>query len=87
MELGVSNNLSRLNKNQGNTFVNKNNYFPPTSLNFYVSLNKILTNSENYNNENIQNLECDLIIPSPYFIDETLINTVKNKTQKFSIYS
>ena len=34
-----------------------------------------------------QDSECDLIMPSPYFNDETLTSTLKTKSQNFSIYS
>ena len=36
---------------------------------------------------NTQDSECDLIMPSPYFNDETLISSLKAKSQNVSIYS
>ena len=41
--------------------------------------NTLLKNTNSHDNDNTQDSECDLIMPSPYFNDETLIN--------FSIYS
>ena len=52
-----------------------------------MSLNEILKNANSHDNDNNQDSECDLIMPSPYFNDETLISSLKAKSQNFSIYS
>ena len=54
----------------------------------YVTyINEILKNKNNHDNDNTQDSECDLIMPSPYFNDETLISSPKTKSQIFSTFS
>ena len=52
-----------------------------------MSLNEIFKNTNSHDNDNTQDSECDLIMPSPYFNDKTLISSIKAKSQNFSIYS
>ena len=80
----------KVNNNSCNNIVSKsstNHNFSTTSLNFHMSLNEIFKNTNSHDNDNTRDSECDLIMPSPYFNDETLISSLKAKSQNFSIYS
>ena len=80
----------KVNDNSCNNIVSEsstNHNFSTTSYNFYMSLNEILKNTNSHDNDNPQDSECDLIMPSPYFNDETLISSLKAKAQNFSTYS
>ena len=62
----------KVNNNSCNNIVSESstNYnFSTTSLNFPMSLNEILRNTNSHDNDNTQDSECDLIMPSPYFND------------------
>ena len=80
----------KANNNSCNNIVSENSTnhnFSMTSLNFHMSLNKIFKNTNSHDNDNTQDSECDLKVPSPYFNDETLISSLKTKSQNFSIDS
>ena len=84
------NSYDEVNNNSCNNIVSErstNHNFSTASLNFHMSLDKILKNTNTHDNDNTQDSECDLIMPSPYFNDETLISSLKTKSQNFSIYS
>ena len=84
------NSHDKVNNNSCNNIVSEsstNHNFSTASLNFHMSLNEILKNSNSHDNDNTQDSECDLKMPSPYFNDKTLISSLKTKSQNFSIYS
>ena len=80
----------KVNHNSCNIIVSENSTnhnLSTTSLNFHMSLNERIKNTNSHDNYNTQGSECDLIMPSPYFNDETLISSLKTKSQIFSFYS
>ena len=61
----------KVNNNSCNNIVSEsstNQNFSTTSLNFHMSLNEILKNTNSHDNDNTQDSEFDLIMPSPYFM-------------------